>query len=104
MEIDRSIYIECIFGDNTGAKYGIHEGINKIGKGYQMDICVSDDIQITRDNHCSIICDSGTKELILAPTMGSLTYLNNSLIKEPTIVKDKDVFRIGRSEFVIHID
>ncbi|MGN0369701.1 MAG: FHA domain-containing protein [Butyrivibrio sp.] len=94
-------FVECIFGDDFGRKYPLHDGINRIGKGYHMDICIADDIQITRDNHCSIIFNEEKGKCVIVPSIGSLTYLNNSLLKESVEIKEDDVFRIGRSEFTV---
>lgn len=97
---DNNVYIECIFGDCYGQKFMLKDGVNKIGKGYQMDVCITDDVQITRDNHCTIVCDMKMEKYIIIPTVGSLTYLNNTLLRESTEINNKDVFRIGRSNFV----
>ncbi len=91
--------IECVFGDNLGTKYKLHKGINRIGTGYLMDVCVVDDIQITRDNHCSIVYDNDVCTLI--PTAGSLTYINSVLMEKASVLTTNDVFRIGRSDFIL---
>lgn len=91
--------IVCIFGDGEGKKYPLHEGANRIGTGYQMDVCLADDMQITRDNHCSIVYDVGRHKFTIVPTAGSLTYVNDVLLKQPRLLYEKDVFRVGRSNY-----
>ena len=97
------IYLECVFGDCKGEKFELHNGINKDGRGYQMDVCISDDIQVTRDNHCSIILDEEKGIVKLVPSNGAITYFNNSLLNETVEISENDVFRVGRNELVLRI-
>lgn len=92
-------FLECIFGTGVGKKYSIHEGLNRIGTGCQMDIHLTDDIQITRDNHCTIVYDIDKDKYKIVPSTGSFTYLNNVLLRKPKYIHENDVFRIGRSNF-----
>ncbi len=94
-------YIKCTFGMNEGLQYKLKEGINRVGRGYQMDICLSDDIQITRDNHCIVKYESEEDRVIVIPTVDSLTYLNNQKLEAQEYIKNGDVLRIGRSELTL---
>ena len=82
-------FLECIFGTGVGKKYPIHEGL----------IHLTDDIQITRDNHCTIVYDIDKDKYKIVPSTGSFTYLNNVLLRKPKYIHENDVFRIGRSNF-----
>lgn len=64
-----------------------------------MDIHLTDDIQITRDNHCTIVYDIDKDKYKIVPSTGSFTYLNNVLLRKPKYIHENDVFRIGRSNF-----
>lgn len=90
--------MECIFGDSKGKRYRLYSGINRVGRGYQMDVCVDGDLQIMRDNHCSILYDKSKDEFTIIPSAGSVTYVNNVILKHPAIISEKDVLRIGRSD------
>lgn len=93
-------YIQCIFGINNGKKYLLKEGINRVGRGFLMDICL-DDMQVTRDNHCIFIYEAKTGKVIIVPTVDSLTYLNNQKLVTQQYVGIGDLIRIGRSELII---
>lgn len=95
------IYLECIFGDCKGETFELHTGVNKIGRGYQMDVCLSDDVQVTRDNHCSIVLDLESGVIKLVPSNGSITYFNSTLLTTSVEVTESDVIRIGRNEIVL---
>lgn len=99
--MEEKIFLECIFGDSRGEKFELHKGVNKIGRGYQMDVCISEDIQLTRDNHCSIVWDAEANIVKLVPSNGAITYFNNSLLNEIVEITENDVFRVGRNELVL---
>ena len=95
-------FLECVFGDCRGEKFELHRGVNKVGRGYLMDVCISEDIQLTRDNHCSIIWDE--QDVVkLVPSNGAITYYNNTLLKEIVELKENDVIRVGRNELAFRI-
>ena len=91
--------IVCIFGDEKDSEYFLHNGINRIGTGEQMDVRVCNDMQITRDNHCSIVYDKDKNKFMIVPTAGSITYLNDNILHRRRQLNEKDIFRIGRSDF-----
>ncbi len=93
--------IECIFGDNKGKKYILHKGINRIGNSYQMDVRIENDLLVTHDNHCSLIFDDNKKRFSIVPSAGTVTYLNNELLKRKKIIRENDTFRIGRSDYKV---
>ena len=88
-----SVFSAKVRAENTRFMRG------RTGTGYQMDICLADDMQITRDNHCSIVYDVNKHKFTIVPTAGSLTYVNDVLLKQPRLLYEKDVFRIGRSNY-----
>lgn len=94
-----NIGLLCVFGASKGQKYPLKKGINRIGRGFQMDICVAGDTYITRDNHCSITVEEKGEKYLLAPTDGSMTYLNNELLSKKAYLKASDMIRIGQTEF-----
>ncbi len=95
-------WLVCIDGPEKGRDYRLHYGFNRIGRSYQMDICIEDDMQITRDNHCSIAYDVKENEFSVMPSTGTLTYLNDQMLMENEKIKDGDKIRIGQTtlEFV----
>lgn len=95
-------WLICVDGPEKGRDYRLHYGFNRIGRSYQMDICIEEDMQITRDNHCSIVYDMKENEFSIMPSTGTLTYLNNCMLMESKKINDGDQIRIGQStlEFI----
>ena len=64
-----------------------------------MDICIEDDLQVTRDNHCSLVYDKKSNRFSIMPSAGTITYLNNIVLMKTEIIKSDDIIRIGQSTF-----
>lgn len=64
-----------------------------------MDICVEDDLQITRDNHCSIVYDGESNAFSVLPSTGTVTRLNDTVLMQAETLKSRDRIRIGKSTF-----
>ena len=79
----------------------LHKGVNRVGSSYQMDVRIENDLQVTYDNHCSIIYDETKRRFSILPSAGTVTYFNNELLKRKRILKKEDVFRIGRSDYKV---
>ena len=73
-------WLVCVDGAEKGRDYRLHMGFNRIGRSYQMDICLEDDLAITRDNHCSVIYDDKNGQFLVKPSVGTVTYLNGNYI------------------------
>ena len=93
--------VKCVFGNSKGKQYMLHKGVNRVGSSYQMDVRIENDLQVTYDNHCSIIYDETKKRFSILPSAGTVTYFNNELLKRKRILKKEDVFRIGRSDYKV---
>lgn len=62
-----------------------------------MDICLEDDLAITRDNHCSVIYDDKNGQFLVKPSVGTVTYLNGNILLSAEIIKTGDRIRVGQS-------
>ena len=95
-------WLVCIDGPAKGEDYRLHYGFNRIGRSYKMDVCIEEDLQVTRDNHCSIVYEVRENEFYIMPSTGTVTYLNNEIVMESKKIVTGDRIRIGKSllEFV----
>ena len=90
-------WLVCVDGAEKGRDYRLHMGFNRIGRSYQMDICLEDDPAITRDNHCSVIYDDKNGQFLVKPSVGTVTYLNGNILLSAEIIKTGDRIRVGQS-------
>lgn len=87
-------WLVCTEGPERGRDYRITSGRNFIGRSYQMDITISDDSEISRENHCSIVYDPKSMTFSIMPG-SSMAYHNEKEIIEPTTVAPYDKIVLG---------
>lgn len=92
-------WLVCIKGPERGRDYRIHHGKNKVGRNYANDICVAEEVKMSRESHCIIIYDDKSNQFFLSSCEGSLTYREGSLVNQPIQLKTGDVFSVGDSSF-----
>ncbi|MBE5954089.1 MAG: FHA domain-containing protein [Lachnospiraceae bacterium] len=92
-------WLVCVSGPEKGRDYRLHHGFNKVGRGYNMDIYIAEDLYISKDTHCSIVYDAKDNLFYLIPAGGCLTYLNGNMLQETFLINSGDVIHIGESEF-----
>lgn len=92
-------WIVCFEGPEIGRDYRLHYGFNRIGRSPDMDICISDDYKISRENHCSIVYDNRSNKFFICQGKGTITYLNDNLISSACELNIHDVIAMGESKF-----
>ncbi len=95
-------WLVCTEGPEKGRDYRLRYGFNKIGRSYEMDVCIFEDEEISRDAHCSVVYESRSNRFLLAPGQGTLTWLGGELVEEPREILSGERFQIGGTtlEFV----
>jgi hypothetical protein len=71
-------WLVCTSGKDRGKDYRIHADNNYIGRNSGMDICISGDETISRENHAIISYDSREKLFYLAPGSGRAIIRHNN--------------------------
>jgi hypothetical protein len=71
-------WLVCTNGKDRGKDYRIHADNNFIGRNSTMDICISGDETISRENHAIISYDSREKVFYLAPGSGRAIVRHNN--------------------------
>ena len=93
-------WLVSLVGPEKGRDYRLHSGRNFIGRSLRMDLLLTDDDGVSRENHCSMVYDPESNIFSIVPGEGTNTYLNNSLLTKPEEVVDNDVIRLGTTELV----
>lgn len=92
-------WLVCVSGPEKGRDYRIYHGINKMGRGSNMDISVRDDKMISREKVCSIVYDYKTNKFYILPASNGVVYLNGENINKAAEIFTGDSFEIGSSKF-----
>lgn len=101
--IDRNMnpiagWLVCKEGENKGRSFEIHIGKNFVGRSMKMDIHTNDE-QISRENHFSIIYEPKEAEFYVVQGNG-LTYYNGVMLTNAQRLNEDDEISAGSSTYV----
>mgnify|MGYP002627426108 CR=1 FL=1 len=98
-------WLVCIEGSEYGNYYPIYSGTNAIGRGANMDIRITSDIEISRQVHAKIIYNADTNiyTLYINDNVNPV-YINGNIVSndtaEPVTLNDRDRLTIGTNTFI----
>ena len=94
-------WLICIKGPNRGKDYRLHSGTNFIGRSPKMDVCIENDMTISRENAASISYDDRTKTFFVQKgEVRNLIYLNGKAVRMDGDLKLYDRIEIGATELI----
>lgn len=91
-------WLVCTAGENRGRSFEVHIGKNFVGRSMKMDIH-SNDEQISRENHFSIIYDPKSLKFFALQGKG-ITYYNGKILSDGVELSEGDKLKAGKSEYV----
>jgi hypothetical protein len=71
-------WLICVEGKEKGKDFRIHADNNYVGRSTTMDICITGDETISRENHAIISYDSRDKVFYIAPGSGRAIIRHNN--------------------------
>lgn len=92
-------WLVCVSGPEKGRDYRIFHGVNKMGRGDNLDIVVKGDKEISRDKVCSVVYDDRSNKFYIIPYTNGMVYLNDTHILEATEMVTGDTISMGNSQF-----
>lgn len=94
-------WLVCIDGPEKGKDYRLHDEYNYIGRSAKMDVCISGDPTVSRENHAIIAYDSQEKLFYFAPASGaSIVRHNSKAVLSNVELKYGDRIQIGKGTFL----
>lgn len=90
-------WLVCIQGTDKGRDFRLYAGFNRIGRGYDNDIVLKD-MQVSRENHCSVIYEEKKNRFYLMPEHGNMVYRDKILLQQAEEITEGSVIQIGESE------
>ena len=94
-------WLVCVEGPDRGRDYRIRSRRNFIGRDTRMDICISSDTQISRENHAVISYDPRNNSFKLVPgDSRGITYLNGETVDVPVPIKAYDRIELGETQLL----
>lgn len=92
-------WLVCIDGVEKGRDFRLRHGFNWIGRDYDMDIILPDDISVSRQKHCAIVYDDRGNNFSIVPNDGNELYKNGKPVNDPEIIKTGDVIKVGMHSY-----
>lgn len=94
-------WLVCIEGPEKGRDYRIRSEKNYIGRDAKMDICISGDETISRENHAMISFNPRNSRFSIAPgNSRGMVYLNNEEVGIPENLESYDLIEIGQCKLL----
>lgn len=94
-------WLVCVEGPDRGRDYRIRSQRNFIGRDARMDISITSDDQISRENHAAITYDPRSNNFRLSPGEShGITYLNDGAVDVPVVLRAYDVIELGATKLI----
>ena len=94
-------WLVSIKGSEKGQDYRITSEKNFIGRSQKMDICISGDETISRENHAVISFNPKNNSFRLYPgDSKGLVYLNDEEVITPELLKPFDIIELGQTQLM----
>ncbi len=94
-------WLVCTRGKEKGRDYSVHSDNNFIGRSEKMDICITGDDTISRDNHAIISYDMADRRYYFSPgERRSIVRHNGRAIFTTVELRAYDRILLGNTEFV----
>lgn len=92
-------WLVCISGAERGRDWRLHQGFNRMGRDYKLDIPVMEDKSLGREPVCAIVYDDRMNRFFAVQQQGSLAYLNGGVLQGAVELKTGDLIAAGTSQF-----
>lgn len=92
-------WLVCIEGKEKGRDFRLHQGFNRMGRDYGMDIPVMEDKSLGREPVCAIVYEDRTNKFFAVQQQGNLAYLNGVVLEGAVELKTGDIIQAGNSRF-----
>lgn len=92
-------WLVCVKGPERGRDYRLHQGFNRIGRDYKMDVAVMEDTSMSREAACAVVYDDRSNQFFAVQQTGADAYLNGDALSGARPLGTGDVIGTGNSEF-----
>lgn len=94
-------WLVCIKGPSRGRDYRIRSGRNGIGRSESMDVQITGDDTISRENHAFLVYEPRKRIFSIRPGDGrGLVYLNGDEVVQASDLKSYDTIELGETQLM----
>lgn len=92
-------WLVCVDGSEKGRDYRLHQGFNRIGRDFSMDVVIADETVPVKKAMCAIVYDDHTNSFFAVEQSGGEVYLDGESVQGAVRMNDGSILRIGSSEY-----
>ena len=92
-------WLVCVSGPERGRDWRLHQGFNRMGRDYRLDIPVMEDKSLGREPVCAVVYDDRTNKFFAVQQQGNVAYLNADVLQGAVELKTGDIISAGKSQF-----
>jgi len=94
-------WLVCIKGPSRGRDYRVRSGRNGIGRSEAMDVQISGDDTVSRENHAFLVYEPRKRIFSIRPGDGrGLVYLNGDEVTQATDISAYDKIEMGETQLL----
>ncbi len=91
-------FLVCVEGPQKGQDFRLTAGRNFIGRGNDMDIALSEDDTVSRENHAIVSYDAKNNSFLVMPGQGrGISYLNGNEVASALALNPFDKMELGKT-------
>lgn len=92
-------WLVCVSGPERGRDWRLHQGFNRMGRDYRLDIPVMEDKSLGREPVCAVVYDDRKNAFFAVQQPGNLAYINGEMLQGAVELKTGDQIGAGTSQF-----
>lgn len=94
-------WLVCVKGPSRGRDYRIRSGRNGIGRSDAMDVQITGDDTVSRENHAFMVYEPRKRIFSIRPGDGrGLVYLNGDEVVQASDIKAYDILELGETQLM----
>ena len=94
-------WLVCVKGPSRGRDYRIRSGRNGIGRSEAMDVQITGDDTVSRENHAFLVYEPRKRTFSIRPGDGrGLVYLNGDEVIQASDIKAYDIIELGETQLM----
>ena len=94
-------WLVCVKGPSRGRDYRVRSGRNGIGRSEAMDVQITGDDTVSRENHAFLVYEPRKRIFSIRPGDGrGLVYLNGDEVIQASDIKGYDIIELGETQLM----
>ena len=92
-------WLVCLEGPDKGRDFRLHAERNWMGRSPLMDVCILNDMTVSRERHAAVLFDPKRRNFWLTPGQGAgLVHVNGEVVHGPQQLQAEDVVELGQTK------